>query len=396
MTEPLLRCLRWDEEGDARLRSMSGPDWEALLSRLSAGKGFAFLDRRMKMAGIAPPAPVAAALHQRMMALAIRNFGGRAALGTVIRDADRPALLLKGVDLAERLYGNPGHRPMGDIDFLIHDEDLLVFGAALSRQGYSSEYDISDPHLTASRGHHVLFRREGNALPFELHWHLQDDLGADDAFLAGIWSRAVPAPQIAPKAFVMAPEDLFLCLCLHLRHHIFETPLSQIWDIAEFLRADKLAADWTVIWERARQWRLTESVRVALYAANKSLGVATPQLGGWQPDPSLAVCVPDVVSNLGRYARMPTAPLVTMLARQSTLKNRLSALHAGLFQRHGNTARKNTWTGTLLGRPAAYVRRLQDIRREYGTLLWKWLRGDPETVAMINQRDTLRRYLEKE
>ena len=65
MSADLLRCLRWDIEGDRRLRNLTPGDWERLWAVIVEGNGHHLLARRLQRALVDAPAPVAAGLRAR-------------------------------------------------------------------------------------------------------------------------------------------------------------------------------------------------------------------------------------------------------------------------------------------------------------------------------------------
>lgn len=394
----LLRCLRWDDEGLDRLRDLSLAEWELLWETVNAGAGQHLLARRLQIAGLKAPEPIAAKLHAHALTVAARNLAGRSALASAIRETGRPALLLKGVDLAERLYRNLGLRPMGDVDFLVRVADAPAYHAYFRSQGYDATPEPGDA-VFSSRGHHqILYRVKGEkSAVLELHWRFgvdDEDRGVD---LDGIWERAVAHPALAPAAYVMAPDDLFLYLCLHLKHHAFDTPLTQIWDLAELLRASWLPIDWPNIWTRADEWRLTESVNIALYLVRVSLGVSTAQISEWMPSPSLAQKLPDVLAPLGRYPFMDRAAghhLTPLLSAHSSLKERYDALKEGALPPRAQIRALHGRSGDRFWNDCiSYMRHWRHLLRIKSPKLNTWFAYDPSEKSRIERVAALRRHL---
>ena len=393
MTEDLVRCLRWDAEGDARLAALSPAEWRALWERVDTRFGQHLLARRLDRAGVAAPAPIAAQLRLRTMAIAARNLAGRAVLAQAIAATGRPAMLLKGVDLAERIYASLGYRAMGDIDFLVRAEDVPAYHRWFAAQGYVFAFEPTSEVVASAHQRHLAYMPpEPAALPFELHWRLAGH-GYDAAIdLDAIWSRAIPRPELATGAYAMAAEDLFLHLCLHLKNHVFETPLTQVWDLAEALEC--LAIDWPLLWRRAEEWRLTEAVHIALHLVETTLGVPRP-LSEWTPPRGLAL--PDSMAQLGRYP----APQITgrrigaLLSAQSRWGERARALRLVLLPPRDEVR-------TLYGRPGdrllrdwrAHLRRWVHLARRRRKPMLDWLAGR-RVRREVDRVAALRRHLDR-
>jgi hypothetical protein len=397
----LLSCLRWDDAGTERLRALTAEDWNALWQLIRMGAGQHLLARRLQRAAVRAPDAIEAALRRRAIAVAQRTLAGRAALAAAIRATGRPALLLKGVDLAERLYGDLGQRPMLDIDFLVRRDDIAAYDSHLRGLGFEASPPPYPVLIDSDRHHHTHYRcAAATDLPLELHWRLVNDERYRSIDVEGIWARAVPLPSVAPGARVMAAEDLFLYLCLHLKQHTFDTPLTQIWDLAEMLHSPTLPLDWTIVWQRARDWHLTRTIRIALHLVDTMLGVPTDAISDWTPEPGLAAVLPDVLSHLGRYpnADEVTGPRVPLLlSSTSTWRERYRALRAGALPPRPEIR-------ALYGRPddsfwqdcLSYLRGWRQLLAGRGTALRGWLFGKADVRRHIDRLTALRRHLDAE
>jgi len=394
----LLAGLRWDRAGDQRLRALDAGAWDALWSLVQAGQGQHLLARRLRRAGLEAPPEIAARLRRHAMIVARRSLAGRAILLSALRATGRPMLLLKGIDLAERLYGNPGVRPMSDIDFLVHEPDIAAFDTHFRSQGYEPTPPPHEVLVRSRRHHHALYRRpEARSLPLELHWRLANDTRYDSIDVAGIWARAEPHAGL-PGALVMAPDDLFLYLCLHLKQHGFDTPLTQLWDLAEMLNAPALPLDWPTLWRRAKDWHLTRTVQIALYLVHSVLGVPTTAISDWTPDAELARHLPDVLSQLGRH---PTSDQVTgprvpvLLSSRSSWRERLRALRDGALPSRAEIRALHGQPGDGLWRDClSYLRSWQHLVRRRGAAVRTSLAGTPAVRAHIERVSALRRHLD--
>jgi hypothetical protein len=310
-------------------------------------------------------------------------------------------MLLKGIDLAERLYRNPGHRPMGDVDFLVRDDDAMAYHDYLVGHGFRARHAPDATTRSVEWHRHVYYSPPPDPaqLPFELHWLLANGTAGRAIDMEGIWARSLPHSEQGELARVMAGDDLLLYLCLHLRNHAFEAPLTNLWDIAELVECDALKLDWETIWVRASEWGLTESVRIALYLVSKTLGSETRHISDWVPDADLERVLPDGLALLGRHSTdMPIAGarLGTLLSDHSGWRRRWQALARGLIpSRLEVRLRYGHPDQGLFGDLQSYWRRLHTIGGERLAATLSWATGKRDLRGRINRIARLRAHLEQ-
>jgi hypothetical protein len=394
----LLAGLRWDPAGGHRLNTLGATDWDALWTLIRDGDGQHLLARRLRRAGIEPPAPIAARLRRHALVVAQRSLAARAALRGALGATGRPMLLLKGIDLAERLYGNTGIRPMCDVDFLVNEPDIAAFDAHFRAHGYEPTPRPDEALVRSARHHHAVYRPPNpRHLPLELHWRLANDARYRDIDVAGIWSRTTAHRDLA-GARIMAPDDLFLYLCLHLKQHGFDTPLTQIWDLAEIVTSSRLPLDWPTIWRRAEAWHLTRTVQLALHLVTRVLGVPTAHLSDWAPDAALVRHLPDVLAQLGRHpnADQVTGPRVpVLLSSHSSWTERLHAIRdAALPPREEIRALYGQPGDGIWGDCLSYVRGWHHLLKLRGNAVRGTLTGTRDVRRHVDRVDALRRHLD--
>jgi hypothetical protein len=91
-----------------------------------------------------------------------------------------------------------------------------------------------------------------------------------------IWARRMPVLIEGRVAYVMAPEDLLLHLCLHqaINHQFAKPWLRSLLDV--HLVIQRLAPDWEQVSARARSWRVSTVVWTVLSLAGELFGTAVP------------------------------------------------------------------------------------------------------------------------
>ena len=398
--ETALGFLRWDGASRERLGSLSDGEWSDLVVRVERSAGIPLLARHLRRTGITPPPAIAAPLRGHTFAVAGKTLQARSVLAEALVATRRPMLLLKGIDLGDRLYGNFGHRQMGDVDFLVHGEDAMAYHAHLVDRGFTAS-GVPDVEMRAAEwNHHVIYAPPGpGQLPFELHWRVADGPLGNAIDLAGIWSRSLPHPTLPPGARVMAAEDLFVYLCLHLQQHLFEVPATSLWDIAELLDCPALPLDWPVIWARAHAWGLTEGVQATLNLVTRLLGIPTRHLSDDIPDPALLALLPQGPASLGQYPAYMTfagARLGEALAGGIGWRMRLASVWNGLLPpRHEVRTRYGRPGQSRWADLGSYTRRIAAISRGKTRLLLSWATDKGGTRRSIDRINRLRHYLDQ-
>ena len=126
-----LDCLKKKGPGieTARLSGLSPEDWQAFLSLATTQKVIALLWHRLREKGLdqAVPFKVAEVLQGGFRRNILRNlclYRDLHSLLSVLNPEGTPLIVLKGIYLADVVYGNIGLRQMNDIDVLSRPADL--------------------------------------------------------------------------------------------------------------------------------------------------------------------------------------------------------------------------------------------------------------------------------
>lgn len=267
---------------------------------------------------------------------------------SVLTEAGIETVVLKGMALALTVYSNPRWRLKADLDLWVQPVQLAEAIAALQKVGYQPhDNQERPPALTYLFGGEQQLTSDipGRGL-VELHWpairgewvRLTAALDHD-----GIWARRQQVVADGLELYVMALEDMFLHICLHLAiNHKFNQPwLRGLLDV--HLIVQKLSEkSWQEIIQRAQAWRITTVLWTVLNLSRKLL--ATP--------------VPDVV-----LSTLSPSPLRCRLIEQLRLEQSLLEMWPG-----GDYQYYHTLILLLL------VDRLQDA----GKLLWRSLFPEAE------------------
>jgi hypothetical protein len=271
-TEQQILCLaartQRDVGGaDRLLNLLRGPvDWQRLRQLGHVHEVLPLLAESLRpLAGQAPiPAEWLARAQRRLYATLLHNTTLRDELARVVAAlgaAGVDSIPVKGVVLAETIYGNLALRPAADLDVLVQPHALPAARAVLHIMGYAHRAVPIFAELHHPYHDPQYFRRvDGADICLELHWALWAErffhLGA-----GALWKRAIVARLGGAEARLLSPEDTLLHLAIHRSRSALR--LRFLCDIAELLRRHGAALDWGYILDQAR----AAGARTALYYA---------------------------------------------------------------------------------------------------------------------------------
>jgi hypothetical protein len=221
----------------------------ALAARLGLTPLGCVLSRR------AGQAPEPSAAHRYMEALA-NNLPLRAVLGdaaAALAAASVPAIVYKGQDYLDRLYGDPGARAMADVDLLVRERDLPAAERALIDAGFL-------PDTESKLMHERKFCKDGLAIDLH-HALLQPARMRVDH--DALFARAVPS-RLAPTLLALEPTDALLAHCVNQTVKGYALPASSYLELQVLLAH----ADYNQAIERAKRYGMCS----ALYLSLRALG----------------------------------------------------------------------------------------------------------------------------
>jgi len=183
-------------------------------------------------------------------------------------------LPMKGVILAETVFGNLGMRHISDLDILVEPRSLSRVISLLLEIGYMPA-DLSwavDRDLRNAWD--CPFKRDSSRIPYflDLHWKLRDDfLRLPEKIL---WENLIDFELQGIKLSIFSREITLLHLIHHLHHHGY--PLKILVDVAEALRTNRDDLDWDKMMRYASFCRMTRNVVTALECVSRILEVSVP------------------------------------------------------------------------------------------------------------------------
>lgn len=145
-------------------------------------------------------------------------------------------IVLKGVALSARLYGDPFIREAFDVDLLVHPHDAAAAARVLTSLGFSSL--DGGPRLTdrqeaiLARYHHDRrFAHAASGVVVELHHALDRNHGLIATNFDRLWAGRAVVTFAGGDVAVLGTDDLVRYLCIHASRHAWER-LKWLGDLA--------------------------------------------------------------------------------------------------------------------------------------------------------------------
>jgi hypothetical protein len=264
-----------------RLSYLSQESWHNLLSLARTQRVLSLLWHRLRQNGLDDFVPAAAAetFKEAFRQNTLHNlcfYGELRQMLSVLKLEGIPLILLKGIFLADAVYGSMSVREMNDIDVLARPADLARIAGILTEMGYTPLSLIS-VDTTLKSAHHLPRMIKNGHAGFEIHWNLTCPDESYSIDPAGLWERAVPVHLAGCDALTLSPEDLLLHLCLHTSYqHQFAFGLRPSCDIAETIAHFGSTLDWQTITKQAAHWGWQRGTYLALELATELAGAVVP------------------------------------------------------------------------------------------------------------------------
>lgn len=183
---------------------------------------------------------------------------------------DLRLIVMKGLDVAARAYGDLAARQVGDIDILVDPEQLDEAVTVLEEQGWN----LDQPEILSAATRKILLRNHNHCLfirkrfpHMELHWRATHN---PFEFPINDW----PALSVSKKSNIGIPglnnEDLMIYLCLHGAKHDWGR-LKWLFDLPNIL--DTHDIDWPRLWQRADRLGAGLAIQQGLLLAQEYCGI---------------------------------------------------------------------------------------------------------------------------
>lgn len=255
---PFLMGLLRGADAEARALSyLNTQAWEQITEDAAQQGLLPILYRWLKVSDSGPMPPVALLdrIKEYIVALAARNALLAHELGSILRACAASGVAcapLRGLALAELLYGDIATRPVGDIDLLVRKENLqevaailkgLEFGELDHRFGFAQTFSYTLEFFKDQRGGVIV----------EPHWSIAYPPFVDRVDMDAVWKRCVRGRVVGVDTWLLGRADLLLHLCLHAIHQGKSAPLLWFYEIDRLLRHELTALDWRQVVFIARE-----------------------------------------------------------------------------------------------------------------------------------------------
>ena len=163
-----------------------------------------------------------------------------------------PCVPVRGLALAELLYGDITARPMGDLDLLVRKEDLQGVAAILEELGFQA-MDRRPGFASAFSCTLEFFKDRHGWVIVEPHWTIAYPPFADRVHMDIVWKRCVRGQVVGVDAGLLGRTELLVHLCFHLIHQGDNAAFLWFYELDRLLRQEKTALDWSQVLLVARE-----------------------------------------------------------------------------------------------------------------------------------------------
>jgi hypothetical protein len=184
----------------------------------------------------------------------------------------------KGPVLAASAYGNLALRQFGDLDILVHEQDMWKAKDLLISQGYQQPRyltDVQEEDYLLFESCDYSFVHNDKRVVVELHWKFTSRRFPFNLDIERLWERLEPVSLAGTAVLNLSPEDLLLYLSVHGCKHLWQR-LLWLCDIAELLRVHP-ELEWKRVMEQARMLGSERMLLLSLLLAHQLLGILLPE-----------------------------------------------------------------------------------------------------------------------
>ncbi|HEY2472019.1 MAG TPA: nucleotidyltransferase family protein [Terracidiphilus sp.] len=187
------------------------------------------------------------------------------------------AMPFKGIVLGASAYGDMTARAAGDLDILIHYDDLMRATSMLQGRGYELKSKVLEDGSPAVEDYFEFpFKRASDGMVLELRWRLEltqsryrHDLGID-----WVWPRRRTAKIAGADVPNLDPVTTLLVLCMHGSKHVWSR-LVWVCDVAKLLGSEP-GLDWDLAQREAKQVGLWPCLALGVLLARRLIGCEVP------------------------------------------------------------------------------------------------------------------------
>jgi hypothetical protein len=174
-------------------------------------------------------------LYRRSWYLNQRHLREAGHIVAAMNTAGIETIVLKGASLIARYYDDPGVRPMGDLDVLVHQGDAPRAMQVLIGEGWNPVSDVRWERLAVT--HHAVSHVRSGGIEVDLHWDLSPRRWRSDMWTG---TSSIDVGGVTTSA-LSPPLELLHVLTHGIRH--FGQPLGWVADAVMITRSGDVAWD---------------------------------------------------------------------------------------------------------------------------------------------------------
>jgi hypothetical protein len=254
--------------------------WDLILERATAQGVYPLFYRNLATLGFpGVPEHARVQLHHLSRINLLRNTLLTEELVRLLKllaDAGIPTMPLKGVALAQSLYGDPSMRTCVDIDILVPRSMVGRAFELLRAQGYASEFGAGFfANLLLRHDIEYTLRRQERGFEFtvELHWGVMWGGQLEASVTDQLWADAYSTTVFGAPAYALSPEWQILFLAAHAARHQWQG-LKWLVDLHELFSSTEI--DWDKLNKKAKQLGWEEVLRISLHVCHALFDTPVP------------------------------------------------------------------------------------------------------------------------
>jgi len=282
--------------GDALVQeTASGAlNWNLVMALATRNRTVTFLHPAIKKLGIAKqlPQPLTAHLRQEYLHNFQRNLAFESELKELLELFNRselPVIVLRGVMMSDKVFGNPALRSSNDIDILIRRQDLQRVKETVHGLGFVQDPRSLDDAYYERHHLHLPYLKLERLVLLEIHWSYDHKFTPFNVDTEATFASARRSEYLGQETLELGPEDLLVMLCLHAFKHscsikytlgepeteemvLSDGGFVQFLDLhygVEYVRPD---IDWELFRRRVTDWNLQVPVLASLRVMESFFG----------------------------------------------------------------------------------------------------------------------------
>jgi len=264
-------------------------NWNLVMMLAARNRTVSFLHNAIKVLGVADrlPPPLVTHLRQEFLLNYQRNMAFEEEVKQLLeafQRADLPVIVMRGVMMSDKVFGNPALRTSNDIDILIRPGNLPRVKEVVRELDFDTDPRSLEDEFYEKHHLHLPFLKKERLVLLEIHWSYDHkytpfNVDTEETFRCARRDEYQGVPTLE-----LGPEDLLVMLCLHAFKHscsikyTLGTPEAEEMVLADggfvqFLdlhygvaHARKQGIDWNLMRQRVEQWNLQVPVLASLRA----------------------------------------------------------------------------------------------------------------------------------